>query len=495
MAKTRLAALDLGASSGRVFTAEVDPAGQIRLDEAYRFANTPRRASGHLRWNFGAIADGVLAGLGAAAAAGPLDAVSVDGWAVDYGLLDDDGNLLADPVHYRDDRTAGPLREILRGRAAMGPRELYAITGVPSQGMNTLFQLMAEQGSAGLAAARHVVLVPDLVTYLMSGSLGTELTNASTTQLLDPGTMTWSPAIAEALGVPIGLFPPLRTAGTIAGPLLDSVAGRAGVSSRPLVVVGPSHDTAAAVAGVPAAEEAFAYVCTGTWALVGVELSQPVRTEAARQAGFTNEVGVDGTIRFLRNVTGFWLLQQAAEDWRSGGMHVDLDALTEAAADVPPLRAVFDVQDPRLAAPGGMATRITAACRRATGSEPTSPAEMLRAIVDSMALAIRRAVRAAGRLSGREVRIVHLVGGGVANPLFCQSVADACGLPVLAGPTEAACWGSVLVQARALGAVSCSLAEFRAIIRESAACAEYRPWDTAAWDEAEKILPDTGAAS
>jgi rhamnulokinase len=479
----RVAAVDLGAASGRVVIGYGTERG-FSLREVHRFPNQPRTAGGVLRWDARALFAGVCDGLRAAAAAGHLDAVSVDGWAVDYGLLDGDGDLIADPASYRDPRTGPPFAAVTGdGVNGVDAKRLYQATGIAPQPINTVFQLMAERD---LDRARHVVLVPDLLTYWLSGQLGTELTNASTTGLLDTRVMKWEDRVAAALAVRIKMFPPLRTAGEVAGPAVADLGPAVFDRARPpQVIIGPSHDTAAAVAGVPAGEEGFAFVCTGTWALVGVELPAPVITEAARQAGFSNEAGVDGTTRFLRNVTGFWLLQECAREWG----RVDLDELTRAAGRVAGLRALIDVQDPVFLAPGRMTQRIIQACSRTTGVVLSGDAEIVRCILDSMALAIRQAVRDAARLTGRPVRIVHVVGGGVANVLFCQLVADACQLPVVAGPVEAACWGNVLIQARALGAAGRSLPELRSLVRRGVRLAGYQPAGTGrAWERAEEIV-------
>jgi len=483
----RVAAIDLGASSGRVVVGH-GTGGDFALHEVHRFANQPRPVDGVLRWDARALFAGICEGLRAAAADGPLDAVSVDGWAVDYGLLDGDGTLLADPASYRDPRTGPPFAAVTRdgGVNGVSAARLYQATGIAPQPINTVFQLMAERD---LSRARHALLVPDLMTYWLSGQLGTELTNASTTGLLDTRAMTWADQIAATLGVPLALFPGLRAAGEVAGPVAARLASRLGLEQPAQVITGPSHDTAAAVAGIPAADDAFAFVCTGTWALAGVELPSPVITDAARQAGFSNEAGVDGTTRFLRNVTGFWLLQECAREWRANGRRVDLDQLTRAAGQLPEQRALIDVQDSQFLAAGGMTERITLACQRASGVTLASEAEILRCILDSMAVAIRHAVRDAIQLASHPVRTVHVVGGGVANPLFCQLVADACELPVVAGPTEAACWGNVLVQARALGSVSGSLTEVRSLLRHSVDRTRYFPHDqSGAWERADEIV-------
>jgi rhamnulokinase len=469
----RVAAIDLGASSGRVVVGYGTDRG-FSLREVHRFPNRPRPVDGVLRWDARALFAGIGDGLRAAAADGSLDAVSVDGWGVDYGLLDGDGALIADPACYRDPRTEAIFAAVTEADTT----RLFQATGIAVHPFNTVFQLMAERD---LDRVRHVVLVPDLMTYWLSGQLSTELTNASTTGLLDTRVMKWADQIGAARTVPIKMFPPLRAAGHVAGPAVADL----GLARPPQVIVGPSHDTAAAVAGVPAGGEDFAFVCTGTWALVGVELPAPVITEAARQAGFSNEAGVDGTIRFLRNVTGFWLLQECVRDWGQ----VDLDELTRAAGRVTGLRALIDVQDPAFLPPGGMTERIIQACQRVSGVAPSGEAEILRCILDSVAVAIRHAVRDAVRLTGRAVRTVHMVGGGVANALFGQLVADACGLPVVAGPVEAACWGNTLIQARALGAAGATVAELRSEIRRAAQLVRYQPSRREqAWARADEIV-------
>jgi rhamnulokinase len=469
----RVAAIDLGASSGRVVIGYGTDRG-FSLREVHRFPNRPRPVDGVLRWDAGLLFAGIRDGLRAAAADGPLDAVSVDGWGVDYGLLDGDGALIADPACYRDPRTEAIFATVTDPDA----ERLFRETGIAVHPFNTVFQLMADRD---LDRARHVVLVPDLMTYWLSGQLGTELTNASTTGLLDTRVMKWADQVGAAGTVPIKMFPRLRAPGDVAGPAVADL----GLARPPQVIVGPSHDTAAAVAGVPADGEDFAFVCTGTWALVGVELPAPVITEAARRAGFSNEAGVDGTIRFLRNVTGFWLLQECVRDWGQ----VDLDELTRAAGLVVESRALIDVQDPAFLPPGGMTQRIIQACQRVSGVTLSGEAEILRCILDSMAVAIRQAVRDAVRLTGRPVPTVHVVGGGVANALFCQLVADACGLPVVAGPVEAACWGNTLIQARALGAAGATLPDLRSVIRGAVQLVRYQPsGHDQAWDRADGVV-------
>ncbi|MFJ2766974.1 rhamnulokinase family protein [Streptomyces sp. NPDC087300] len=473
----RFAAVDLGASSGRVMVGRVGP-GRLVMEEVRRFANTPVRTGSTLRWDILALYAGVLSGL---RAAGPVASVGIDSWAVDYGLLDADGDLLGNPVHYRDGRTEGVAEKV---RASVPAAELYRATGLQHAPFNTLYQLMAARGTAQFSAARTALLIPDLIAYWLTGQAGTELTNASTTQLIDPGTRDWSYETAGRLGIDLGLFPPLRRPGAPAGELLPHVLAETGLAGPVPVTAVASHDTASAVAAVPASGSDFAYICTGTWSLAGLELDAPVRTEESREANFTNELGVDGTVRHLRNIMGLWLLQECLRDWGDP----DLAALLAAAADVAPLRSVVDAGDPAFLAPGRMPDRIAAACRATGQPVPGTPAETTRCVLDSLALAHRKAILDARRLTGQPVGVVHLVGGGARNTLLCQLTADACGLPLLAGPAEAAAVGNVLVQARAHGVVADG-AEARALVARAIPPTRYEPrGDTTAWRTAQERL-------
>ena len=478
------AAVDLGASSGRVMLGRVGP-DALDLVEAYRFPNQPVRIGATLHWDVLALYQGVLDGLRAAGvlAGGTLDSVGIDSWAVDFGLLDGDGHLLGNPVHYRDARTEGVAEKLW---TILPPRDLYRSTGIQYVPFNTLYQLLAAKGTAQYAAAAKVLLIPDLIAYWLTGQQGTEITNASTTQLVDPLTRQWAYDVAVPAGINLGLFPPLRAPGDPAGELLPQILEATGLSGPVALTTVASHDTASAVAAVPARQgEYFAYICTGTWSLAGLELDAPVLTEESREANFTNELGIDGTVRYLRNIMGLWLLQECMRDW---GLS-DVEPLLAAAANVPPLRSVVNAADPAFLAPGRMAERITEACR-ATGQRiPESRAEMTRCILDSLALAHRRAVEDAQRLAGGQVDVVYVVGGGARNALLCQLTADACGLPVVAGPAEAAALGNVLIQARAQGVVG-DRASMRALVAAHTPSARYEPsGNRAAWDAALDVIP------
>ncbi|MER5261798.1 rhamnulokinase family protein [Actinosynnema sp. NPDC002837] len=480
----RVAAVDLGATSGRVMVGTVGE-GRLVLEEAHRFPNGPVRVAGRrgstLHWDVLGLYAQTLEGLRAAHAQAPLDAIGIDSWAVDYGLLAADGTLLGNPVHYRDDRTDGVLDQV---RRVVPDRDLYATTGLQRLPFNTLYQLVSEREGPRLRHAATMLMVPDLLAYWLTGQIGAEHTNASTTQLYDVRARAWAGGLADAVGVPRGLFPPLRSAGDVIGPVLPEVADESGLPTLPVIAVG-SHDTASAVVGVPAEPGTnFAYISSGTWSLVGVELDAPVLSDAARAANFTNEVGVDGKIRFLRNVMGLWVLSESVRTWRAHGQEVDLPNLLAQAAEVPALRAVVDINAPEFLPPGDMPARIANACRQTGQEPPVTRAELVRCVLDSLALEYRRVVRKAAELTGRPIEVVHVVGGGARNELLCQSTADACGIPVVAGPVEATALGNVVVQARALGVELLDLATMRALIRSSHPVRRYTPSARAAlWEE------------
>jgi rhamnulokinase len=464
-----VAAADLGASGGRVLTARVSAAG-VSLHEVSRFPNEPVRAGGMLYWDILRLYGSVLSGLRAAAESFPLASAGIDSWGVDYGLIDSAGALTGNPVHYRDERTAGVT-------VPVPAAELYAVTGIQHLPFNTIYQLAASLGTPALASASTLLLIPDLLAYWLTGSAGAEVTNASTTALLDVSTRSWAVDMMKKAGIPVRLFPPLRQPGDVIGPVTELPG------ALPLLAVG-SHDTASAVAAVPATSPAFAYISSGTWSLAGLELTAPVLSEASRLANFTNEAGIDGTVRYLRNVTGLWLLQECVRCW--GSAAGPLDSLLAAAGTVPPLRFVIDADDPVFLPPGDMPARIVSWLSERRLPSPSGPAEIVRCILDSLALAYRRAVGTAQSLSGRHADVVHIVGGGSRNELLCQLTADAVGLPVVAGPAEATALGNVLVQARALGAAPVSLDGMRALLRSGEIeLRTYQPGgDATAWEAA-----------
>jgi rhamnulokinase len=462
----RFAAVDLGASSGRVMVGEVGP-DTLRLEAAARFPNQPVRRDDGLHWDIEALVEHAIDGLATAYAAGPLAGVGVDAWAVDYGRLRH-GRLLGEPFCYRDEhRTeAGPARVT----ELVAAEELYRRNGLQYLPFNTLYQLAADDG---LAEATSVLLVPDLVASLLAGKQLTERTNASTTGLLDVTTREWDTELMVRLGLDVGLFTDLVDPGHELGLLLPPVSDRVG-GRIPVVAVG-SHDTASAVVGVPIqvseAGEDAAYVSLGTWALAGLELDAPVLTEEARAANFTNEGGVDGTVRFLKNVMGTWLLSETLRTWGES----DLAGLLRAAEAYDRSLPVVDVQDPRFLPPGDMASRIAAWCGEHDMPAPEGRPAVVRCIVLSIAAAIATALDRASTLAGRTIGVVHVVGGGAQNTFLCQAIADRTGLPVLAGPVEATAIGNVLVQARTAGLVGPGLADLRTLVARTHELVRFEP--------------------
>jgi rhamnulokinase len=490
------AAVDLGATSGRVLTGHL-VGGGLRVGEVARFDNIPVSVPGRgrqvLHWDLLSLWRGVCEGLEAAQRIGPVDSIGVDTWAVDYGLLDADGELLGNPVHYRDERTAGMPQRFF---AAMPPDLHYAITGAQVQPFNTVFQLLAADTSVQRNGARRLLLIPDLLTYWLTGEQVTEVTNASTTGLFDVTERRWAGQVLRVLDDLTGrssaqLLAPLAEPGTVVGPVLSEL----GLGPAQVVAVG-SHDTASAVAAVPMADPAHAaYISSGTWSLVGVELHAPVLSDESRLANVTNELGIDGTVRYLKNVAGLWLLSESIRTWRAQGRRADLSELLAAAADVPACRTVIDVDDPAFAAPGDMPHRIAEAARLSGQPVPDDEAAVTRCILDSLALAYRRAVHTVARLSGHDVQVVHVVGGGSRNRLLCQLTADATGLPVLAGPAEGTAIGNLLVQAWALGDLAGGLPAIRQVVATSTELTRWTPaGDPKAWDQAEERLRDSSAA-
>jgi sugar (pentulose or hexulose) kinase len=476
----RVAAVDLGATSGRVMACRVG-ARTLHLEELHRFGNGGVPVRGSLFWDVLGIHREVLVGIREVARTGSLDGIGIDSWAVDYGLLDRDGQLLGNPRSHRDSRTDGVPAQV---RQTVSDAELYDVTGLQQLPFNTIYQLASERGTPALESAERLLLLPDLLTYWLTGEVGAERTNASTTGLYDVRTREWSLELAKRIGLPWSILPPLREPGTVVGPVVDEVAEYVGAAGVPVISVG-SHDTASAVVGVPAEEGNFAYISSGTWSLVGLELDSPVLSSEARAADFTNESGVDGTIRFLKNVMGLWVLSESVRTWADKRLtDVTLPALLAGAEAAPALRTVVDINDPRLLTPGDMPTRIQELAREVGEPIPRTPVAITRTILDSLALAYRRNIRLAATLAGRDVDVVHLVGGGSQNALLCQLTADALGVPVLAGPPEAAALGNGLVQARALGADLPDLAAMRALIRRTHDVRRFEPTSGLDWDAA-----------
>jgi rhamnulokinase len=437
----------------------------------HRFVNRPVALPEGLHWDVLALFADLSAGIAAAVSgsAAPPDGVGIDAWGNDFALLDRDGRLVGNPWHYRDRRTRASTALVA---ARVGAGAIYRATGTPLLPITTASQLVAMEGSPHLDAAQRLVMLPDLFGYWLTGHLATEETLASTSQLLDVTTRTWAVDVIDKLGIPRRLFDSdVVTAGTRVGSLLDH-------PRVPLWTVA-GHDTASAVAAVPATTPTFGYISSGTWSLVGLELTAPVLTDDAMVAGFSNEVGVDGTIRFLRNGTGLWLLQRCRAAWRSPAY----GELVAAAATAPGFRSLVDPDDPGFVAPADMPAQIVAICRATGQPVPGDRAAVVRCVLDSLACKHRWTLERAEEIAGRRADVVHIVGGGAANPLLCQLTADLTGRLVLAGPVEAAAVGNLLVQAWAAGELD-SLAAVRAVVARSLPPRRFEPRRTDATEAA-----------
>ncbi len=470
MAARVVAAVDLGASGGRVVAGLVD-GGELTLDVVHRFTNAVRDDADHLRWDIRRLFREVQVGLARLAERFPqVESIGVDTWGVDYGLLDASGELIADPIAYRDGCTTAVIDDVHR---RIDPQQLYRINGLQFLPFTTLYQLAAEQSGPRWERAAWVVLLPDLIAYWLTGELRTELTNASTTGLLDRRVNRWSSVALDAIGVPESMLAPLEAPGVTRGVLLPTVGASLGLANDVVVTTVGSHDTASAVAGLPATSTPVAYAISGTWSLVGIETGVPVMSADARAANFTNELGIDGRTRFLRNVGGLWLLQECLREWGLDRSGEALERLLDEAASLP-AGPTFEVDDPALIPPGDMPSRIE---KMLAGRAPASrtPAALTRAIVDSLADAYARTLRTAAGLAGTEIGTVHLVGGGSRNALLCQLTADAIGLDVVAGPVETTALGNVLVQARSIGALPGDLDLIRAGLAASQPVVMFHP--------------------
>lgn len=478
-----MVAVDLGAQSGRVSLGRFD-GERLSVIELHRFENVPVTVHGRLYWDVLRLYDGVLDGLRAAAreTGGHVNSIGVDSWGVDFGLLDCAGRLLGNPIHHRDSRHQRGVEAVL---ARVPARDLYELTGIQLMPINTVFQLgaMAAAGDPMLEAAETLLLIPDLLHYWLSGELACEFTNATTTACFDPRADTWAGDLLERVGIPGRLFANVVAPGTALGPLLGEVGAETRLSGT-TVIAPATHDTGSAVASVPFVDPSAAYISAGTWSLVGLEIAGPLIDDRTFAANLTNEGGVAGTFRLLKNVTGLWLVHECRRAWALEGRDWAFEELVRMAETAAPLRCLVDPDDPTFAAPGAMPDRIRDYCA-ATGQQPPETAgETVRCALESIALGHARAVSLLGDASLEAPRALHVVGGGARNRLLCQWTADAACLPVLAGPEEATVVGNLAVQALALGEIG-SLEEARRIVSASIPLTRYEPdSDRGAWTDA-----------
>lgn len=475
-------AIDLGAESGRVVLGRFDGT-RLTIEETHRFANTPVWLLDHLHWDVLQLFNEIKRGLRKSVAEHHLKAVSlgVDAWGVDFALLDRQGSLLGNPYHYRDPWTAGALEAACK----RVPREqIFAQTGVQFLPFNTLYQLLAleQQDAPILAQAERLLMIPDLFNYWLTGRQTNERTIASTSQCLDPNTGTWARGLLAELSVPTKMFADLIEPATVLGPL--SPTGDETLDRGHIQAIAPGcHDTACAVAAVPTNKKNHAYLSSGTWSLMGVEVEAPVIDEKTLRYNFTNEAGVGHTVRLLRNMTGMWLLQECQRAWRVQGKALAYEDMVELARQAPAFGALIDPEDEAFLAPGNMPERVRARCKKGGQSLTADKGVIVRTILESLALRYRWTLEKVEDILGHRCPVLHVVGGGSQNRLLNQFTADAIGRPVVAGPVEATAIGNVLMQLLAQGHIG-SLQEGREVVRRSFATTTYEPQAPVRWDEA-----------
>jgi len=474
-------AVDLGAESGRVMLGRI-AAGRLTLEQIHRFGNGPVEQNGTLRWDFNRLMSEIKAGIGKAAkvADGKVAGIGVDTWGVDFGLLGADGQLLENPYHYRDSRTNGMMEKAF---GIMPKRRVYENTGIQFMQLNSLYQLLAMRlaNSDVLARTDRLLFVADLISYFLCGKAFGEYTLASTSQMMDMKTGKWSKPIFDELTLPVKIMPKVIMPGAVVANLTSSVAREIGCGKIPVIAVG-SHDTASAVLGVPASGDKWAYLSSGTWSLMGVELPSAIVNDKTFQYEFTNEGGVENTIRLLKNIMGLWLVQESKRQWQREGQDLSYGELTQMATKAKPFFGYINCDNSDFLAPGDMPARINK-CLADTGQNTTQDkGQMVRLILESLAVKYRRVLSAIEDVTGSTVDVLHIVGGGIQNELLCQFTADATGRKVITGPIEATASGNVLMQAKATGQVR-SIAEAREVIRNSFEMKEYRPQNTALWEE------------
>jgi rhamnulokinase len=482
MAGRNFLAFDLGAESGRGVLGTLEN-GRLTLEEKHRFANPTGRMNGHLHWNLLAQWEELKTGLKNVAGGPPLSGIGVDTWGVDYGLLGRVGNVLGNPYHYRDARTDGVVERTF----AKVPRgEIFQATGVQFMQLNTLYQLMAmrEQNSQALDIAETLLFMPDLFNFLFTGVRKTEFSIATTSQMYDPRTRDWARPMLEQLGIPTRILTEIVPSGTVIGPLTKDVAEECGVGLIP-VIAPACHDTGSAVAAVPVegTGDDWCYISSGTWSLMGVELPEPVINEKSLRYNYTNEGGVGGSIRFLKNIMGLWLVQECRRHFKKEGYDHSYAELTQMAGRAKGFGALIDPDHAPFLSPGEMPLKIDRFCETTKQPKPSNRGDYVRTCLDSLALTYRRTLEGLEDILGRKLNTIHIVGGGTQNELLSQMTADACNRVVIAGPVEATGIGNILVQAMATGDVK-SLADARTIVRNSFDVKRYEPRETKRWDEA-----------
>jgi len=477
---TNYLAIDLGAESGRTIVGTLENS-VLSLAETHRFSNGPVQLPDGLHWDVLRLWTDIQAGISASAAKFPLASLAIDTWGVDFALLDRNGALLGNPYHYRDTRTDGILDEAFR----RVPREqIFAQTGIQFMQINTLYQLLAMslQKSPLLEVAQTFLTIPDLFNFWLSGKIHCEFTNATTTQCFDPIRRTWALSLLEALDIPTHILPPVCEPGTSLGSLLPEVAENTGAGAIP-VIAPACHDTGSAVVAVPAENQDFAWISSGTWSIMGCEADRPSVTPQTLDYNFTNEGGVFGSWRLSKNIIGLWLVQECRRTWRHQGEDLSYDEITRLASEAKPFLAVIDPDDVSFLHPGDMPERICQFCVKTSQPIPQTKGEIVRVALESLALKYRLTLDQLEGLSGKRLDPIHIIGGGTKNRLLDQLTSDCTGCRVVTGPVEATAIGNLLMQSIALGQLG-SLTDARGVVRKSFNVESYIPGSRAGWDEA-----------
>ena len=478
----RFLAFDLGASSGRGVLGLLD-GEMLKLQEVHRFPNGPVQILDNIYWDVLQMLVEMKSALELCVKEyGPkLDGIGFDTWGVDFGLVGRNDTLLGHPYHYRDKFTDGMIEEALK---SVPREEIFQRTGIQFMKLNTLYQLLAmsRANSPLLDVAETLLMMPDLFNFLFTGKRFAEFTIATTTQFYDPREKNWSKPLFDKLGLPYHILPEIIPAGTEIGPILPSIGNEVGLGAVP-VIAPACHDTGSAVGAVPARGDDWVYISSGTWSLLGVEIPEPIITDLTLKYNFTNEGGVGGTIRLLKNITGMWLVQECKRIWEEAGDDLSFDDLTRMAAEAPPLVSVIEPNYEPFLSPGDMPQRIRDFCKETGQPVPEEKSAVIRCILESLALKYRWGLEKLEEILGRRLNVIHIIGGGCQNKLLCQLAADATGRQVVAGPVEATAIGNIMMQALTMGYVG-SIAEARDLIRRSFDVVTYKPEATSGWDNA-----------
>lgn len=476
----RVLAFDLGASSGRGIIAELDN-GRITMNEIHRFVNNGVNVRGTFYWDILYLFDQIKQGIVKAKHAGGFDTIGIDTWGVDFGLLDENGVLIGNPVHYRDSRTDNMPEELFK---VISREDVYKKTGIQIMNFNTLFQLyyLARYRKADLERAEKMLFIPDLLNYFLTGNVKNEYTIASTSQMLDPYTRNWNKEMLNQAGIPEKILGDIVMPGTEIGKLADDVCNELEVESVPVIAVG-SHDTASAVISVPTEEKDFVYISCGTWSLFGTELSEPNISEKGLAFSYTNEGGYNGSVRFLTNIMGLWLIQESRRAWNKQGQDLSFNDLEQAAHKCEPFRCFIDPDSPEFGKPGNIPKRVQEFCERTGQYVPQTVGEIVRCIYESLAFKYRYAFLNLQDITGKDFKCINIVGGGTKDPFLCQLTANACNMKVMAGPVEATALGNIAVQLMAVGEIK-DITEARNIIKNSFDIKEYMPENIEEWDKA-----------